>query len=143
MDPGDILSRTWELYRAQWRHLIAIAAVIYVPLGAVSAGLAVIGWPGVLAGNILNLAAIFPVQGALRYFRPASSSTSIATYKGRLCRDELPRFGVVVATLDNEPANCNAFSAAAPRALHVFLDTRYPDDSPALLTGIETIAGWR
>ena len=65
MDPGDILSRTWELYRAHWRHLIAIAAVIYVPLGAVSAGLAVIGWPGVLAGNILNLAAIFPVQGAL------------------------------------------------------------------------------
>ena len=63
MDPGDILSRTWELYRAHWRHLIAIAAVIYVPLGAVSAGLALIGWPGVLAGNILNLAAIFLVQG--------------------------------------------------------------------------------
>ncbi|HEX2502829.1 MAG TPA: hypothetical protein VHK00_02710 [Miltoncostaeaceae bacterium] len=65
MDPGDILSRTWELYRAHWRHFIAIAAVIYVPLGAVSAGLALIGWPGVLAGNILNLAAIFLVQGAL------------------------------------------------------------------------------
>src|SRR5262245_17724716 len=65
MDPGDILSRTWELYRAHWRHLIAIAAVIYVPLGAVSAALALIGWPGILAGNILNLAAIFLVQGAL------------------------------------------------------------------------------
>ena len=65
MDPGDILSRTWELYRAHWRHLIAIAAVIYVPLGAVSAALALVGWPGILAGNILNVAAIFLVQGAL------------------------------------------------------------------------------
>jgi hypothetical protein len=65
MDPGDILSRTWELYRAHWPHLIAIAAVIYVPIGAVSAALALLGWPGILAANILNLAAIFPVQGAL------------------------------------------------------------------------------
>lgn len=65
MDPGDILSRTWELYRAHWGRLIAIAAVVYVPLGAVSAALALLGWPGILAANILNLAAIFPVQGAL------------------------------------------------------------------------------
>jgi hypothetical protein len=65
MEPGDILSRTWELYRAHWRHLIPIAAVIYVPLGAVSALLALAGWPGVLAANILSLAAIFLVQGAL------------------------------------------------------------------------------
>lgn len=65
MDPGDILRRTWELYRAHWIHLVAIAAVIYVPLGAVSAALALGGWPGILAANILNLAAVFPVQGAL------------------------------------------------------------------------------
>jgi hypothetical protein len=65
MDPGDILSRTWEVYRAHWRHLITIAAVIYVPLGGVSALLALAGWPGVLAANILSLAAIFLVQGAL------------------------------------------------------------------------------
>jgi hypothetical protein len=65
MDPGDILSRSWVLYRAHWRPLIAIAAVVYVPLGAVSAGLALLGWPGILAANILNLAAIFPIQGAL------------------------------------------------------------------------------
>ena len=65
MDPGDILRRTWELYRAHWIHLVAIAAVIYVPLGAVSAALALGGWPGILAANILNLAAIFPVQGAV------------------------------------------------------------------------------
>jgi hypothetical protein len=65
MDPGDILSRTWGLYRAHWRHLVAIAAVIYVPLGAVSALLALAGWPGILVANILGLAAIFLVQGAI------------------------------------------------------------------------------
>src|SRR3954447_12622154 len=55
MDPGDIMSRTWALYRAHWQHLIAIAAVIYVPIGAVSALLAVAGWPGIVAANILGL----------------------------------------------------------------------------------------
>jgi hypothetical protein len=65
MEPGDILRETWELYRANWRHLITIAAVVYVPLGGISALLALGGWPGILAANILNLAAIFLVQGAL------------------------------------------------------------------------------
>jgi hypothetical protein len=65
MDPGNILSNTWDLYRAHWRHFVAIAAVIYVPLGAVSAGLALIGWPGIVAANVLNVAALFLVQGAL------------------------------------------------------------------------------
>ena len=41
---GDILRETWELYRANWRHLITIAAVVYVPLGGISALLALGGW---------------------------------------------------------------------------------------------------
>jgi hypothetical protein len=65
MDPGDIMRGSWELYRAHWRHLVTIAAVVYVPLGGVSAVLALVGWPGVVAANILGLAAIFLVQGAL------------------------------------------------------------------------------
>ena len=65
MDPGDILRRTWELYRAHPRHLVAIAAVVFVPLGVVSALLALLGWPGIVLANVLNLAAIFLVQGAL------------------------------------------------------------------------------
>ena len=65
MEPGDILRRTWELYRAHPRHLVAIAAVVYVPLGVVAALLVLLGWPGILLANVLNLAAIFLVQGAL------------------------------------------------------------------------------
>jgi hypothetical protein len=65
MEPGDILLRTWTLYRTHWRHLVTIAAVVYVPLGAVAAVLALGGWAGGVAANLLNVAAIFCVHGAL------------------------------------------------------------------------------
>jgi hypothetical protein len=65
MDPGDIIRRSWEVYRAHPRHLITIAAVVFVPLGVAAALLGLIGWPGALVANVLGLAAIFLVQGAL------------------------------------------------------------------------------
>lgn len=65
MSPGEILSRTWVLYGAHWRRLITLAAMVFVPLGAVSAGLAQVGWPGILAADVLDVAAVFLVQGAL------------------------------------------------------------------------------
>ena len=65
MDPGDIMRRSWDLYRAHPRDLIIIAAAVYVPLGVVSALLSLLGWLGVVVANLLNLAAIFFVQGAL------------------------------------------------------------------------------
>jgi hypothetical protein len=65
MDPGDIMGRTWALYRAHPGYLIGIAAVVFVPLGVVGGLLAGLGWPGVLVANLLSLAAIFLVQGAL------------------------------------------------------------------------------
>ena len=65
MEPGDVLRRSWEVYRAHWRHLVSIAAVVLVPLGAVTALLALAGWPGVVGANVLNLSALFLVNGAL------------------------------------------------------------------------------
>lgn len=65
MDPSTVMNETWSLYRAHWRHLVTIAAVVYVPLGGLSSLLVLAGWPGILVANILNLAAIFLVQGAL------------------------------------------------------------------------------
>jgi hypothetical protein len=64
VEPGDIISRTWALYRAHPAHLIGIAAVVFVPLGGIAAALSLVGWPGVVAGNVLGLAATFLVQGA-------------------------------------------------------------------------------
>ncbi len=65
MEPGDVLRRSWEVYRAHWRHLVSIAAVVLVPLGAVTALLALAGWPGIVGANVLNLSALFLVNGAL------------------------------------------------------------------------------
>jgi len=65
MDPGDILGRTWELYRAHVRQLVTIAAVVYVPLGALTGVLTLAGWPGIVVANVLNTAALFLVQGAV------------------------------------------------------------------------------
>jgi hypothetical protein len=65
MEPGDVLRRSWEVYRAHWRHLVSIAAVVLVPLGAVTAPLALAGWPGIVGANVLALSALFLVNGAL------------------------------------------------------------------------------
>ena len=65
MRPGEILRESWDLYRANARHLISIAAVVYVPLGVIAALLALLGWPGLILANVLDIAAIFLVQGAL------------------------------------------------------------------------------
>ena len=65
MEPGDVLRRSWDLYRTHWRHLVLIAAVVFVPIGAVSAPLALVGWPGIVGANVLALSALFLVNGAL------------------------------------------------------------------------------
>jgi hypothetical protein len=65
MDPGDIIRRTWALYRGHAGHLIGIAAVVFIPLGAVIGALGLLDWPGLVAASVLNFAATFLVQGAL------------------------------------------------------------------------------
>jgi hypothetical protein len=64
MDPGEILRDTARLYRAHWRPLVTIAAAVYVPVAAVAA---LVGgtWPGFVVATLLNVAAIFLVQGAV------------------------------------------------------------------------------
>ena len=62
---ATILRRSWELYRAHLRHLVIIAAVVFVPLGAVTAPLTLAGWPGVVGANVLVLSGLFLVNGAL------------------------------------------------------------------------------
>ena len=94
------------------------------------------------ASEAVLRAAGFPVEGALRYFRPADDQRSSASYKAIVARHYLPRHGEVVAAFDNEPANCNAFLWANPQALTVHLDTLYPAASPALAAGVEVLSAW-
>jgi hypothetical protein len=71
---------------------------------------------------------------------PGVQKEATHAFKGRITRSEVPQLGTVVAAFDNEPANCNAFRESAPAdAAVVFLDTLYPDDSPALGAGIDTL----
>lgn len=44
--------------------------------------------------------------------------------------------GTVIATFDNEPANCNLFHSAWPEAANVFLDTAHAPNPPPLSEGM-------
>lgn len=46
---------------------------------------------------------------------------------------KLARLGNVIAALDNEPGNCNAFKAMFPEAEVVFVDTQHFPNAPALV----------
>jgi hypothetical protein len=104
MDPGDILGRTWALYGAHWRRLITVAAVVFVPLGAISVGLAQVGWPGILVADVLDIAAVFLVQGALvttvEDVRDGRNDLTVAQIFGR-AGERLPTLAVasILATI--------------------------------------------
>lgn len=51
--------------------------------------------------------------------------------------------GPVVASIDNEPRNCNMFRTLFPGALIVCLDTPHSDNAPALQPGIPVVADFR
>lgn len=63
-------------------------------------------------------------------------------YKEQACR-EINAIGPVVASIDNEPRNCNMFRAAFPGATIVCVDTPHSDNAPALDAGIPIVADYR
>lgn len=67
LEPGEIIAETWHVYRAHWRYLVAVAALVFVPLGVVAQALRLLGWPGLVVSTALTLAAVFLVQGTLVY----------------------------------------------------------------------------
>ncbi len=66
MQPGEVLQEAWQLYKAQWRHLLPLALVVYLALSLIALVLtAAFGWVGAIAGAFVSLAGIFWLQGAL------------------------------------------------------------------------------
>lgn len=60
----------------------------------------------------------------------------------RFKREEGPkirRIGQVVATFDNEPGNCNAFSELFPDADNVFVDTQHLPGAPRLSPSVHIV----
>ena len=58
----------------------------------------------------------------------------------RMIAPTLARVGKVVASFDNEPANCNLFKEAYPEADIVFVDTQHVPGAPALRSDVLVVA---
>ena len=58
----------------------------------------------------------------------------------RMVAPTLARVGEVVASFDNEPANCNLFKEAYPEADVVFVDTQHVPGAPALRPDVAIVA---
>lgn len=58
----------------------------------------------------------------------------------RMVAPTLARVGEVVASFDNEPANCNLFKEAYPGADVVFVDTQHVPGAPALRDDVSIVA---
>jgi hypothetical protein len=57
----------------------------------------------------------------------------------RSALDFIDTHGEVVASFDNEPANCNAFVDRWPEGVHVFVDTQHAPDPPPLHESIVVV----
>lgn len=63
---GEILGETWELYRKYFTHFVAIAAVFFLVLGAITLLLTLLlSWLGLLASLLVQIVGTFWLQGAL------------------------------------------------------------------------------
>ena len=62
MQPSDVIGEAWAIYKAHWRHLIAVAIVVYIAISAIVLALAFV--IGVFAAFV-SLAGVFWLQGAL------------------------------------------------------------------------------
>ncbi|MDQ3822721.1 MAG: hypothetical protein M3321_05720 [Actinomycetota bacterium] len=63
---SGVLGEAWGLYKAHWRHLLAISFTVYVALALISAVLtAALTWLGALIAALVSIVGLFWVQGAL------------------------------------------------------------------------------
>src|SRR4051794_1418670 len=94
---SGVISEAWEIYKTHWRHLLAIAFVIYVGIAVVTAALeAAATWLGAIIGFMLSLVGGFWVQGALveavQDVRDGRADLSLMDTLGRVW----PRLGSVI-----------------------------------------------
>jgi hypothetical protein len=61
----------------------------------------------------------------------------------RLMAPALGRVGKIVASFDNEPANCNIFLAQYPQSISVLVDTQHMPGAPKPLDAVRIIADFR
>jgi hypothetical protein len=95
VEPGTILRQAWQLYAVHWRHLIAVAVVVYLLIIALAVALSFV--IGVFAGFI-TLAGVFWLQGvlvkAVEDIRDGRADLSVR----ETLASALPRINVLTAT---------------------------------------------
>ncbi|MDC7220547.1 MAG: HAD family hydrolase [Spirochaetales bacterium] len=82
----------------------------------------------------------YPVEEESFFFKP-SFDMDDAVFKEQACR-EIAALGTVIASFDNEPANCNLLARAFPEGLHFWLDTITSPEPEALDEGIIRLDGF-
>jgi hypothetical protein len=61
----------------------------------------------------------------------------------RLMAPKVGRVGKIVASFDNEPANCNIFLSHYPESISVLVDTQHMPGAPKPASGVRVIADFR
>ncbi len=66
MNPlSGVIGEAWQMYKAQWKHLLAIAFVIYLGAAIISAILGLLGRPGLYLALLVSILALFLLQATL------------------------------------------------------------------------------
>jgi hypothetical protein len=66
MNPlSGVIGEAWQMYKAHWKHLLAIAFVIYLAAAIISAILGLLGTIGLYLALIVSIVALFLLQATL------------------------------------------------------------------------------
>lgn len=126
-------------------HDIPIAGALAVVRAAYDAGATIVylsgrDVPKMLVGVCQSLRTHgFPVGLArtVTVLKPSFHDEDLAFKKSAMAF--IDTLGDVAATYDNEPANCNAFQARWPNAVHIYVDTQHAPNPPPLHADIKVV----
>ncbi len=149
---GPLVAEATEYWRSRFftdddlRHDTALAGAVGFVRACHAAGATVVyltgrDLPMMGVGTFASLRSLgFPlgVAGVEIILKPDAQMADEA-FK-RMVAPTLARVGEVVASFDNEPANCNLFLEAYAHADIVFVDTQHVPGAPPLRPGVTVVA---
>src|SRR5690242_14439536 len=63
---NGVITEAWNLYKAQWRHLLSISFIVYLAVAIIAVLLtALLTWLGAILAALISLIAIFWLEAAL------------------------------------------------------------------------------
>jgi hypothetical protein len=66
MNPlSGVIGEAWQMYKTHWKHLLAIAFIIYLAAAIISAILGLLGRPGLYLALLVSILALFLLQATL------------------------------------------------------------------------------